>query len=101
MPPRAPLDLVLRELPGVGPDDPSRVAIDGPEDHLQDVVAWAVGARDAEGMPPHPFVATATAARDAWTGELSRTLPSEAAQAGRIGRAWTAAGAAIDIEVSR
>jgi site-specific DNA-methyltransferase (adenine-specific)/adenine-specific DNA-methyltransferase len=100
VPPRAPLDLVLRVVPGVGPDDPVRVAIDGPEDHLRDVVAWAVGTRGVDGPPPHPFVATATAARDAWSGKLPRTLPADATEPGRVGRAWTAAGAAIDIEIS-
>src|SRR5664280_2392668 len=100
VPPRAPLDLVLREVPGVGPDDPVRVAIDGPEDHLREVVAWAVGARGAEGSPPGPFVASATAARDVWTGELPRTLPAETTKPAGVGRAWTAAGAAIDIEIS-
>ena len=100
VPPRARLDLVLRDVPGLGPGLPGRVAIDGPEDHLRDVVAWAVGARDAGRSRPHPFVATATAVRDAWTGDLSRTLPVEAAT-GREGRAWTAAGAAVDIQISR
>ncbi len=101
LPPPASLDLVLREGPRAGPEDAGRVAIDGPEEHLRDVVAWALGTRDAEGPPPHPFVATATAARDAWTGELSRTLPAGAPSPGRVGRAWTAAGAAVDIEVGR
>ena len=112
----ATLDLVIRPVAGATPTDPGRLRITGPADMLRAVGAWAIGTR--EGGPDGPFVATATAARDAWTGEFAIDLPADgpagaaaalragaagpepaAAQAGIIGRAWTATGSATDVPV--
>jgi site-specific DNA-methyltransferase (adenine-specific)/adenine-specific DNA-methyltransferase len=98
VPPAASLDLVIRRVPGAGSDDPGGVRIEGSVDHLRDVVAWAVGTRPRER--PDPFVADATAARNAWTGELATTLSADGADPRRTGRAWTASGAAIDLPMT-
>jgi hypothetical protein len=66
------------------------------------------------------FVAAATAARDAWTGELATDLPAGVPAApapappgvelalpgveadhGRVARAWTASGTAADVLIVR
>src|SRR5450759_2983956 len=88
MPPPASLDLVIRRVPGARPADASSLEIDGSNDALRDVVAWAVGTRrgalvdpfvaraaSAHGAGTGPFMARATAARDARTGEMATTLP--------------------------
>ena len=98
MPPPAPLDLVIRRIPGAEPGDPGRICLDGSIGHLRDVVAWAVGSRP--GDRTDPFVASAAAARDAWTADLATTLPAGDAVLGLTGRAWTASGAAIDVPVT-
>jgi hypothetical protein len=108
VPPVATLDLAMRRIHGAEPLDPGRVRISGPADDLRAVVAWAIGTR--ERGPAGPFVAAAAVARDAWTGEMAAELPTDdtagpaleaaAADRGRIGRAWTAAGAAIDVPIS-
>jgi len=110
VPPVAALDLAIRPVPGAGTFASSRVRITGSADDLGAVVAWAIGTREA--APLGAFVAAATAARDAWTGELAADLPTgvgaeagmEARDGGagsrRVGRAWTAAGAAADVPVT-
>ena len=109
LPPAAPLDLAVRRLPGAGAGAAQRASIDGPEDDLAAVVAWAIGTR---GYAEEPFVASAAAARDPWTGDLALDLPvdpgppgardraSEAASWGPVARAWTAGGAALDLTIS-
>jgi site-specific DNA-methyltransferase (adenine-specific)/adenine-specific DNA-methyltransferase len=98
MPPAASLDLVIRRVPGAEPADAGSLEIDGSIDDLRDVVAWAVGARG--GAHEDPFVARATAARDAWTGEMATSLLADGTESGDTGRAWTTSGAAIDVPVS-
>ena len=109
--PGAALDLVIRRVPGAGPLAPSGLRITGSPDDLGAIVAWAIGAREA--APGGAFVATATATRDAWTGELTTYLPTEpgagratkadlgGADSVRVGRAWTANGAVTDVLVAR
>jgi hypothetical protein len=109
VPQGARLDLVIRRVAGVEPAAASRVRITGQADDLRAVVAWAIGAR--EDAPGGTFVATATATRDAWTGELTTDLPADVgagpaleariggADPVRIGRAWTASGTATDVPV--
>ncbi len=98
VPPPASLDLVIRRVRGGAPGEAERVCIDGAADDLRDVVAWAVGTRQGAGT--EPFGASATASRDAWTGELAATLPAGGADPGRTGRVWTASGAAIDVPIT-
>jgi len=109
-PPVATLDLVIRRVPGAEPHDPARVRITGSADDLRAVVAWAIGSR--EGGPGGPFIAFATAARDAWTGDLATEFAMDAqaepetglavggADSLRIGRAWTASGTATDVPIA-
>jgi hypothetical protein len=109
LPPAAPLHLAVRRLPGAGAGAAQRASIDGPEDDLAAVVAWAIGTR---GYAEEPFVASAAAARDPWTGDLALDLPvdpgppgardraSEGASWGPVARAWTAGGAALDLTIS-
>lgn len=98
VPPTASLDLVARRVRGTRPDDLDQVRLDGPDDDLGAVVAWAVGVRD--GGVGGPFVAAAASARGAWTGELATELADGGPDPGRIARAWTASGAAVDLPVS-
>ena len=115
VPPAATLDLVIRPVPGAEPPEPGRVSITGSPDDLRTVVAWGIGTRD--GGPGGPFVAAATAARDAWSGEMAIQLPTDVpaeprpgrateppvgdADLARIGRAWTASGTATDVPIVR
>ncbi len=104
--PDAPLALAVRRLPGAAAGRAQRARIDGTPDDLAAVVAWAIGTR---GNPEEPFVASAVAARDPWTGDLALDLPAEPDAPGARGRAlegtsrrpvaraWTAGGAALDI----
>ena len=109
IPPGAALDLVIRRVAGAGSLASGRVRIAGSADELGAIVAWAIGTREA--APGGAFVATATATRDAWTGELATELPAGVG-AGRaagtriggtgpmqVGRAWTAGGGATDLPV--
>jgi methylase of polypeptide subunit release factors len=109
LPPAAPLDLTVHRTPDTGAGTAGRARVDGPDNALGAVVAWAIGSRrNAEA----PFVASATAARDRWTGDLVLELPAESGLPARrstgpgdrgggpVARAWTAGGAAIDIPVS-
>jgi adenine-specific DNA-methyltransferase len=109
LPPVAPLDLLVRRHPGTGAGPTQRATIDGPEGDLAAVVTWAIGSR---GNAEEPFVASAAAARDPWTGDLSLDLPvdpdlpgararaSDGASWRPGARAWTAGGAALDIALS-
>jgi len=115
VPPTAALDLVIRSVPAAEPQDAGRARITGSADDLRAVVAWAIGTR--EGGPSGPFVAAATATRDAWTGKLATDLPTDSqtdpqaapatelpvdgADPVRIGRAWTASGTATDVPIDR
>jgi len=105
VPPVATLDLVIRRVPDAEPHGPGRVRITGSGDDLRAIDAWAIGTR--EGAPGGPFLATAAAVRDAWTGELATDLPAGGAQSERsganperIGRAWTASGSVTDVPVA-
>jgi DNA modification methylase len=104
------LDLAIRRVANAGPNEAGRERITGSADDLRAVVAWAIGTR--EGGPGDPFVATATASRDAWTGELTTELPSgfrvgpptgariDSPNPVRVGRAWTASGGARDVPIA-
>ena len=111
VPPIATLDLIIRRVPGTEPHEPGHLHITGSADDIRAVDAWAIGTR--EGGSSGPFVAIASAARGAWTGELATELPtgSRAEPATKppaggadpvcLGRAWTATGAATDVRIDR
>jgi hypothetical protein len=95
LPPVAPLNLTVRRLGDARSGPARRARLDGPENDLAAVVAWAIGSRESA---EEPFVASAAAARDPWAGDLALELPADPALPDA--RAWTATGAALDIVVS-
>jgi hypothetical protein len=110
VPPATGLDVEIRPFRGPGGGGPRGVRMSGSDEALHAVMAWAIGTREGAAGP---FIAGATAVRDAWTDELVAELPvgprqtldesgsDRTANGDLVGRAWTADGACVDLPIAR